>query len=103
MSKTFDEVDVLLVPTTAKRALRIGALDGRSYWPTGTAIEAACPFAFPWNVVGWPGVNVPAGLDEGGVPLGVQLLGRAGDEERLVELAAQLETVERWYERRPGG
>jgi len=103
MSKVFDHVDVLLTPTTAKPALRIGELDGHTYWPTGTAIEAACPFAFPWNVVGWPGVNVPAGVDAGGVPLGAQLLGRAGDEERLLELAAQLETVERWYERRPAG
>ena len=103
MGRVFDRIDVLLAPTTAKPALRIGQLDGRSYWPTGTAIEAACPFAFPWNVVGWPGVNVPAGADEGGVPLGAQLLGRAGDEAQLVALAAQLESVERWEERRPPG
>lgn len=103
MARVFERIDVLLMPTTAKPALRIGELDGRSYWPTGTAIEAACPFAFPWNVVGWPGVNVPAGLDAGGVPLGVQLLGRAGDEELLVTVAAQLETVERWAQRRPNG
>jgi amidase len=101
MSRVFRRVDVLLAPTTAEPALSVGRFDGRSYWPTASAIEAACPFAFPWNVVGWPGLNVPAGVDDQGVPLGAQLLGRAGDEERLIELAAQLETVERWDQRRP--
>jgi amidase len=101
MSRVFDRVDVLLAPTTAQPALRIGQFDGRRWLPTSTAIEAACPFAFPWNVVGWPGVNVPAGLDADGVPLGAQLLGRTDDEDQLISLAAQLETVERWDERRP--
>ncbi|MFL5846245.1 MAG: amidase [Solirubrobacteraceae bacterium] len=101
MAKVYERVDVLLAPTTAKPALRIGQFEGRRWLPTSTAIEAACPFAFPWNVVGWPGVNVPAGVDDGGVPLGAQLLGRADDEEQLLSLAAQLESVERWDTRRP--
>lgn len=75
----------------ADLVFRIGELDGRSYWPTGTAIEAACPFAFPWNVVGWPGISVPAGTDSAGVPIGAQLLGRTDDEEQLITLAAELE------------
>jgi amidase len=101
MGRVYERVDVLLAPTTAKPALRVGQLDGGSYWHTGTAIEAACPFAFPWNVVGWPGVNVPAGLDSGGVPLGAQLLGRRGDDARLVALAAQLEHAGAWGTLRP--
>jgi amidase len=101
MRRTFERVDVLLMPTTARTALRVGELDGRGLWATGTAAEAACPFAFPWNVVGWPGINVPAGTDEGGVPVGAQLLGTAGTEPRLLALAAQLQDAERWHERRP--
>lgn len=101
MSSAFERVDVILTPTTAKRALRVGRYTDQPYWPTATGIEAACPIAFPWNVVGWPGVNVPAGLDEDGVPLGAQLLGRTDEEPKLIELAAQLETVERWQLRRP--
>jgi amidase len=91
MGRVFARVDVLVTPTTASPALRIGELHGRSYWPTGTAIEAACPYAFPWNVVGWPGVSVPAGTDASGVPLGAQLLGRTDDEELLLSLAGQVE------------
>ncbi|MCW3016557.1 MAG: amidase [Solirubrobacterales bacterium] len=91
MGRVFQRVDVLVTPTTASPALRIGELDGRAYWPTGVAIETACPFAFPWNVVGWPGVSVPAGTDASGVPLGAQLLGRTDDEELLLSLAGELE------------
>ena len=52
-------------------------------------------------MTGWPSVNVPAGLTAGGLPIGAQLLGPANSESQLIALAAQLETVERWHERRP--
>ena len=52
-------------------------------------------------MLGWPGVNVPAGLTDDGLPIGVQLLGPANSEPLLISLAAQLEAEERWHERRP--
>jgi amidase len=97
----FGRVDVLLTPTTATPPPPIGTFDGLSGWETDQAMIAACPYAWPWNVLGWPGVNVPAGLTAGGLPLGAQLLGPSHAEERLVSLAAQLEEVERWPERHP--
>jgi amidase len=54
-------------------------------------------------VLGWPGVNVPAGFTDTGLPVGAQLLGPAGSERKLVSLAAQLETVERWADATPPG
>jgi amidase len=95
----FNRADVLLVPTSARPPLPIGASDGLSTWATQQLIASACPFAWPWNVLGWPGVSVPAGLNRDGLPLGVQLLGPAGSEGLLLSLAAQLERVERWTER----
>ena len=62
---------------------------------------AACPYAWPWNVLGWPAINVPAGFADGGLPLGAQLLGPANSEPLLISLAAQLEADRRWYERWP--
>jgi len=93
--------DALIAPTTAQPPLRIGACKGLSAWETDKTIVAACPYAWPWNVLGWPGVNVPAGFTRAGLPLGAQLLGTANSEPRLLALAAQLETAERWQERRP--
>jgi amidase len=62
---------------------------------------AACPYAWPWNILGWPGVNVPAGFVDGGLPVGAQLLGPANSEPLLVSLAAQLEADQRWHEHWP--
>jgi amidase len=97
----FKRYDVVLTPTTAQPPLRVGAIDGLSGWDTDKLITAACPYAWPWNVIGWPSVNVPAGLTAAGLPIGAQLVGPANAEPLLIALAAQLETVERWHERRP--
>lgn len=93
--------DVLLTPTTALPPPRIGSFDGLSAWRTDVAITEACPYAWPWNVLGWPGINVPAGFTSDGLPVGAQLLGPSRSEERLISLAAQLEADRRWYEHRP--
>jgi amidase len=93
--------DVVLTPTTAAPPPRIGTFDGLSALRTDATMAAACPYAWPWNVLGWPGVNVPAGFTSEGLPVGAQLLGREGSEELLISLAAQLEDDQRWYEQRP--
>ena len=101
VGRVFRRADVVLTPTTAKPPQPVGALDGLTNWQTDKAIVAAAPYAWPWNVLGWPAINVPAGLTADGLPLGAQLLGPANSEPRLISLAAQLEAEERWDERRP--
>jgi amidase len=97
----FHHHDVLIAPTSASPPLPVGRTAGLSSFATQQIIAGACPYAWPWNVLGWPGVNVPAGLTEDGLPIGVQLLGPANSEPLLLMLAAQLERVERWHERVP--
>lgn len=93
--------DVLLTPTTAAPPPLVGAFDHLSAWRTDVLMTEACPYAWPWNVLGWPGINVPAGFTRDGLPIGAQLLGPSRSEERLISLAAQLESNRRWYEHRP--
>jgi amidase len=97
----FASYDVILAPTTAAPPPRIGALYRLRGPATDRAMIAACPYAWPWNVLGWPGVNVPAGFAGGGLPVGAQLLGPAHSEPLLVSVAAQLESELRWHERWP--
>jgi amidase len=97
----FGEFDVLVVPTSAAAPLPVGKTDGLSSWSTQQVIAGACPYAWPWNVLGWPGVSVPAGFTEQGLPFGAQLLGPANSEALLLSLAAQLERVEHWHEHTP--
>jgi amidase len=105
IGRVFERCDVVLTPTTAKPPARIGALEGRGYWATSTAVSAACPFAFAWNVTGWPGLSVPAGFTAGGLPVGAQLLGRENDESTLLALGAELEAAagDEWAARPPEG
>ncbi|KUM79166.1 amidase [Streptomyces curacoi] len=96
----FESYDVVLAPTTAAPPPRIGAMLELGGFATDRAMIAACPYAWPWNVLGWPGVNVPAGF-VGGLPVGAQLLGPANSEPLLISLAAQLEAELRWQEAWP--
>ena len=101
IGKIFERADVVLTPTTAQLPLRAGALQGRGWWESGNLSTAACPFCWAWNVLGWPGISVPAGLSGTGLPIGAQFLGRENDEATLLMLASQLEAAENWPDRRP--
>lgn len=101
MGAIFDRVDLVLTPTTAKPPPRVEQLRDRGYWATSSAASAACPFAWPWNVVGWPAISVPAGFSPTGLPIGAQIVAPAGSEALLLSLAGQIEQSRRWHEQRP--
>lgn len=87
----FDRFDLILTPTTAKPPPQVGSLAGQGYWASSTAASAACPFAWAWNVTGWPGISLPAGRTTAGLPIGAQLLGPASSEATLLALGRQME------------
>jgi amidase len=93
LGRVFEDHDLVLTPTTAMPPPRIGEFDGRGYWATGSAASETCPYAFPWNVTGWPAISLPAGLTAEGLPIGAQLLAHDGQEALLLALAAQLESA----------
>ncbi|MDJ0105886.1 amidase family protein, partial [Rhodococcus erythropolis] len=97
----FDTYDVVLAPTTATPPIMATAIDGIGGWDTDKVMTGACPYAWPWNVLGWPSVNVPAGFSKAGLPIGAQLMGNENTEPLLVSLASQLESVLRWDQVRP--
>jgi amidase len=101
VGRIFSRFDVVMTPTTAEPPLPVGTLEGLSSQATDRRMLAACPYTWPWNVLGWPGVAVPAGFTGDGLPVGAQLLGPACSEPLLISLAAQLESRVRWHERRP--
>lgn len=58
-------------------------------------------FAYPFNISGQPAISLPLGWSKGGVPIGVQLVGRYGDEATVLAASAQLEQDMPWKDRRP--
>ena len=48
-------------------------------------------FTVPINLAGLPGISIPAGLDTKGYPLGLQIIGKAFDEQNLLNIAYAME------------
>jgi aspartyl-tRNA(Asn)/glutamyl-tRNA(Gln) amidotransferase subunit A len=85
--RAFESVDALVAPTSPTVAFRLGErLDD----PVAMYLSDAC--TLPPNMAGLPSVSVPCGLSEG-LPAGLQLIGRAWDEERLLRLGRAYEAV----------
>ena len=97
----YDDVDVVITPGTATGPSRIGAYQKRGAMSTLTLVAARVPFQALFNVTGQPAAVVPWGLDGTGVPTSIQLVGRPFDEATLLSLAAQIEKVRPWAQRRP--
>jgi amidase len=97
----FEDHDVLLSPTLAAPALRVGAYQGKGLARTMLGLAAYMPFAPPLNLVGFPAASVPAGTSRDGLPLGVQLAASIGGEALLLSLARQLETLRPWPRHAP--
>jgi amidase len=97
----FNLVDVVLAPTTAQPPPRVGDFDHRGGLSTDREMIRRCPVTWPWNLLGWPSINVPAGFTYGGLPIGVQLMGPANSEPLLISLAAELEALNGWVMRQP--
>ena len=87
------DVDVLLTPVMTGVAPKIGAFAGRNGLQTVLAMNAFYPFTAQWNHAGLPAVSLPAGVDEGGRPLAIQLIGRRHGDATLMALAAQAESA----------
>ncbi len=97
----FNICDVVLAPTTAQPPPRVHDFDELGGLATDRTMIKACPVTWPWNLLGWPSVSVPAGFTADGLPIGVQLMGPAESEPLLISLAAELEAVSGWVARQP--
>ena len=87
----FEEVDCILTPTAPSAAFAIG---GKSEDPIAMYLNDV--FTVPANLAGVPVVSVPAGLSDDGLPLGLQIIGRAFDEETVLRAAEVLEAAARF-------
>jgi amidase len=90
-----DRYDAILCPALAEEPVPIGAIDPCGPDPEATFARGAAftPFTAISNVTGSPAISLPFGRHPGGLPLGVQLIGRPASEGPLLALAAQLEAA----------
>ncbi|WP_369958776.1 Asp-tRNA(Asn)/Glu-tRNA(Gln) amidotransferase subunit GatA [Pseudomonas benzenivorans] len=95
--KAFEEVDVILGPTTPNPAWRLGE---KSNDPVSAYLEDI--YTITANLAGIPGLSMPAGFVDG-LPVGVQLLAPYFQEGRLLNVAHQYQTVTDWHQQAPAG
>jgi amidase len=126
VARFFQEYDVLLTPTLSRPPIPLGELR-----PAGTELAALkvigrlnlgwllgalgvikplaaktfdfMPYTPLFNVTGQPAMSMPLYWNAAGLPIGMQFVGRFGDEATLFRLAGQLERAQPWFDRRPPG
>ena len=93
----FQECDVIAGPVAPTVAWKIGA------HKDPLADYLADIFTLPGSLAGLPGMSVPVGLGEGGMPVGMQLLGNYFQEARLLNAAHRFQQATDWHARTPEG
>jgi amidase len=93
--------DAILSPTLALPPRPVGYFDEVEPAENFERQKRFAPFAAVYNVTGQPAVNVPLHWTAEGLPIGVMLAGRMGDEGTLISLSAQLEQARPWQDRHP--
>ena len=84
--KVFNDIDAILTPSTPSAAFKIG---DKKDDPVSMYLNDI--FTVPVNLAGLPAISVPAGYDKNNLPLGLQLIGKAFDEQTLLNLSLAIE------------
>lgn len=96
--QAFQVCDLIVGPTTPTTAFKLGAkVDD----PIAMYLNDI--YTIPANLSGLPGISIPAGFDEAGRPVGLQLIGRYFDEARLLNVAHHYQRVADWHQQTPAG
>lgn len=91
----FADYDILLTPTTSIPAPPVEGTD---------AVEQArrlTRFTAPFNLTGLPALSLPCGFTSGGLPIGLQIIGRAWGEARVLQAGHSYEQATEWHTRHP--
>jgi amidase len=103
IARFFLNYDVWLTPTLSEPPVPLGTFDSPPQDPLKglRRAQAFVPFTPVCNATGQPAMSVPLYWNADGLPVGVHIIGRFGDEATLFRLAAQLESARPWAGRRP--
>jgi amidase len=99
----FETYDILICATLGSPAVPIGHLMGDPPDVDGYArrLFAFMPNTQAFNITGQPAASLPLAMSRGGLPIGVQVVGRQAEDALVISLAGQLERAAPWAGRRP--
>ena len=95
--------DAWITPVLATPPMNIGTvnLEETDLMKGWAPIINYVPFTALQNITGQPAISLPLSWSKSGLPIGVQFVGRFGEEHLLLQLAAQIEKAEPWNRKRP--
>ena len=101
LEATLNGVDAIVTPTAPVPPARLGqrdfTFDERKENVLYTYVRYCCPF----NLAGLPAVSIPCGFTQDTLPIGLQIAGKAFDEETMLRLAQAYESATNWHTRSP--
>ena len=92
----FEDVDVLISPTAPTTAFKAGEKTSDPL-----AMYLSDLMTIPVNLAGLPGINVPCGFDDQGLPIGMQLISNVLREDVLFHVAYAYEQATEWHQKQP--
>lgn len=107
LGRFFESYDIMLTPTLARETPKLGSAfnllhEEMSLEDWFTNALALMPCTALNNMTGTPAISLPMGKDPNGMPLGAHFMAPIGREDRLFNLAGQLERIAPWVDQRPG-
>ena len=99
--QAFESADVLIMPTTPAAAATIAAAEQAAAGNAPSLSQTYTRLTNPFNVTGQPAISVPCGLTPGGLPVGLQIVGRRGNEGGILRVAAAYERATEWHRLHP--
>ena len=108
LSADFDEsildgADALILPVMPMRTPAWDEVDPASPRFSGRRLYELSRFCRFVNMLGWPAVAVPVGFDDRGLPVAMQIVGRAGSDRALIALAQKMQARTDWHAHVPTG
>jgi len=100
LRRFFERFDLLLTPTLCLPAFPLGMV-GPAEVAGRKVTHLGWTLCYPFNYSGQPAVSVPAGFTAGGLPVGLQIIGRRLEDALVLRAAAAFETLRPWAVRRP--
>jgi aspartyl-tRNA(Asn)/glutamyl-tRNA(Gln) amidotransferase subunit A len=99
--KAFEEVDVIVAPTTALTAWKHDATTLEIAGEQESVLAASWRLTYPFNLTGLPAISIPCGFDRDGLPIGLQVAAKPFDESTMLRVAHAYERTHDWAAKRP--
>lgn len=96
-----ERFDLLLTPTVAVTPFTAAGPPPRDVAGEPVSVLGWMPFTYPFNLTGQPAASIPVGLAAGGLPVGLQIVGRRHADRVVLAAAAAYEAACSWADRRP--